>query len=244
MATGISLHIGINQYNHHTYRELHRIRLAHLHTPANDAQAYLAVAQRFGFKPAIFINEKATAENMLKGIEVAARSLRKGDIFFLSFSGHGGKMLDKDGDEKQHDYEGYQPDAYDETWCLYDQMVADDELYSLFKRFGPGVRILVVADSCHSGTSIKNAQSLDEFQATGLLMAACQDDQFAYTGNNENLSLYTYWMMQVLRQYDFCHSYQELHNKIARHMPKKSQPNLFPFGVNATPFIKQKPFTI
>ncbi|MEO5695911.1 MAG: caspase family protein, partial [Burkholderiaceae bacterium] len=58
-------------------------------------------------------------------------------------SGHGGQVPDVDGDEA---------DGKDETWCLYDGQLIDDELYFELSRFATGVRILVLSDSCHSGS--------------------------------------------------------------------------------------------
>ncbi len=78
----------------------------------------------------------------------AAATLKSGDIFMLSYSGHGGQVPDINDDE---------PDAEDETWCLYDGEMLDDELYALWRKFAPGVRILVFSDSCHSGTVTKLA---------------------------------------------------------------------------------------
>src|SRR6185436_11270577 len=57
--------------------------------------------------------------------------------------GHGGQVPDVTGEEA---------DKQDETWCLYDGQLIDDELYFELSRFGSGVRILVLSDSCHSGT--------------------------------------------------------------------------------------------
>jgi hypothetical protein len=48
-------------------------------------------------------------------------------------------------------------DEEDETWCLYDQQILDDELNLLFSEFKAGVRILVLSDSCHSGSVTKAA---------------------------------------------------------------------------------------
>ena len=47
-------------------------------------------------------------------------------------------------------------DKQDETWCLYDGQLIDDELYFELSRFAAGVRILVFSDSCHSGTVTRN----------------------------------------------------------------------------------------
>lgn len=40
----------------------------------------------------------------------------------------------------------------DETWVLYDRQLVDDELYKIWSKFKPLVRILVFSDSCHNGT--------------------------------------------------------------------------------------------
>ena len=77
----------------------------------------------------------------------AAKALRKGDFFFLTYSGHGGQVPDVTGEEA---------DKQDETWCLYDGQLIDDELYFELSRFAAGVRILVFSDSCHSGTVTRN----------------------------------------------------------------------------------------
>ena len=82
----------------------------------------------------------------------AAKELQAGDIFMLSYSGHGGQLPDLNDDE---------PDQEDETWCLYDGQVVDDELNELYSQFRQGVRILVFSDSCHSGSVAKQADFKD-----------------------------------------------------------------------------------
>ena len=71
----------------------------------------------------------------------------------LSYSGHGGQLPDLNDEEA---------DGQDETWCLYNGQLVDDELFELFSEFGEGVRILVFSDSCHSGTVIKEAFFKDQ----------------------------------------------------------------------------------
>jgi hypothetical protein len=73
--------------------------------------------------------------------------MKAGDLFVLTYSGHGGQVPDSSGDE--------QDDKQDETWCLYDGQLIDDELYLELSRFAAGVRILVLSDSCHSGTVVR-----------------------------------------------------------------------------------------
>lgn len=62
----------------------------------------------------------------------------------------------------------------DETWCLFDRQLIDDELYKLLGEFAAGVRILVLSDSWHSGTVTKNA-FMKALQATGALDALSAD---------------------------------------------------------------------
>ena len=50
---------------------------------------------------------------------------------------------------------GEEADKLDETWCLYDGQLIDDELYFELSKFAAGVRILVLSDSCHSGTVVR-----------------------------------------------------------------------------------------
>jgi hypothetical protein len=97
-------------------------------------------------KPTVLLTKKATRASVLVTIRQAAKALRAGDLFFLSYSGHGGQVPDVTGEE---------PDKQDETWCLYDGQLIDDELYCELAAFAEGVRILVLSDSCHSGSVVR-----------------------------------------------------------------------------------------
>ena len=113
-----------------------------------DARDMAALAQKAGMQPTVLMTKKATRAAVLGAMRSAAKELKSGDLFFLSYSGHGGQVPDVSGDED---------DKKDETWCLYDGQLIDDELYFELSRFGSGVRVLVVSDSCHSGTVTREA---------------------------------------------------------------------------------------
>ena len=68
--------------------------------------------QGLSFCPFFLLDEKATAASVLEGIRNAARELKAGDLFLIQYSGHGGQVPDRNGDEA---------DGLDETWCLYDR---------------------------------------------------------------------------------------------------------------------------
>jgi hypothetical protein len=94
----------------------------------------------------LLLTSEATSANVFKAISQAADVLVAGDIFLYTYSGHGGQIPDANGDEN---------DQLDETWCLYDRMMVDDEIYRMLGLFKEGVRILVISDSCHSGTVVR-----------------------------------------------------------------------------------------
>ena len=60
-------------------------------------------------------------------------------------------MPDFNGDEALERPDDFQ----DETLCLYDGQIVDDELYALWAAFPADSRVLVLSDCCHSGSNIK-----------------------------------------------------------------------------------------
>lgn len=135
----LSLHLGLNTVSPAAYAGWDGL-LAACEFDANDMAA---IARGAGMKPTVLLGKKATRQAVLAGLRGAAKALKSGDLFFLSFSGHGGQVPDTNRDER---------DGKDETWCLFDGQLIDDELYFELSRFGSGVRVLVFSDSCHSGS--------------------------------------------------------------------------------------------
>jgi hypothetical protein len=147
MATGISLHIGLNRVDPNHYRDQSgQPWSGDLIACESDARDMQSIALAQGFKPSILLTSDATVENVLGALERASRELVAGDMLFVTYSGHGGQVRDL------HDEE---PDNVDETWCLFDRQLVDDELDAAWGGFQPGVRILVLSDSCHSGSVTK-----------------------------------------------------------------------------------------
>jgi hypothetical protein len=138
-AKALSLHLGLNGVSAAAYDGWDG-PLAACEFDANDMAA---LAKTKGMTPTVLLTKKATRAALLAAMRKAAKALKAGDLFFMSYSGHGGQMPDTNGDE---------PDRKDETWCLYDGQLIDDELYFELSRFAAGVRILVLSDSCHSGS--------------------------------------------------------------------------------------------
>jgi len=109
------------------------------------------IAADQGFAVAVLKTQDATREIVKGKLSELASNLVPGDLLVVSYSGHGGLMPDHNGDEKMMDPE----DTSDETWCLFDGEILDDEIYEEWMKFQEGVRILVFSDSCYSGTILK-----------------------------------------------------------------------------------------
>jgi hypothetical protein len=147
---GLSLHIGLNYVDADAYGGWD----GELAGCENDAADMRAVAERLGYQPASLITAAATAANVIAHIHSAAAAMEPSDVFLLTFSGHGGQVPDRNRDEASLDpmEVGEFPDRWDETWVLHDRQLVDDELWALWELFPPKSRVVVVSDSCHSGT--------------------------------------------------------------------------------------------
>ena len=136
---GLSIHIGLNAVSPAHYGGWS----GDLNACEADAKDMAALAKAAGLLPTMVLTSRATRKRILTLIRSAATQLKSGDLLFLTYSGHGGQVPDVTGEES---------DKLDETWCFFDGQLIDDELYLELSRFKPGVRILVLSDSCHSGT--------------------------------------------------------------------------------------------
>lgn len=138
-ARGYSLHIGVNNFDAKHYGWDGELLACEA-----DADAMLDIARTCGYhKSVILMTQEATREAVIANICSMSKVMNENDIFFISYAGHGGQLPDVNQDET---------DGTDETWCLYDAQLIDDELYDLWYGFPAGSRILIVSDSCHSGS--------------------------------------------------------------------------------------------
>jgi metacaspase-1 len=144
MAKGVALTIGLNSVNPTHYAGWS----GDLTACEADAQDMAEIARSAKFTVKSLLTKAATRKNVIGQLAKAASVLKADDVFMLSYSGHGGQIPDRNKDEDDHQ---------DETWCLYDGQLIDDEIYLLLGKFVAGTRILVFSDSCHSGTVTKAA---------------------------------------------------------------------------------------
>jgi hypothetical protein len=264
---GRSLHIGLN-----------RISVEHYGVDGalagceGDANAMEALASGRGFTTQKLLNEEATADAVTAAISDAAAALRTGDLFLITYSGHGAQVPDTNSDEGD--------DRKDETWVLFDRMLVDDELYTLWGKFAQAVRIAVISDSCHSGsvsrdiffepepigrwkmlpreaeraTYEKEKALYDGIQdanpqgdrvgvgASVLLLSGCLDNQRSADGDTNGA--YTAALLKTWADGSFSGGYRTFQEAIGEQMPPDQTPAFFVVGLTAPLFESQTPFTI
>jgi hypothetical protein len=130
---GRSLHIGLDFASSQRWGRL----APPLPSPAGDAKAFAGVAAARKFAVTTLVNEQATLGAVRGAIADAARELRDGDSFVLTFSGHGLAATTRTG--------------FQQSWCLFDDAWARFDrsgLDAALTRFASGVRILIVVNCC------------------------------------------------------------------------------------------------
>ena len=121
----------------------------------NDAQDWSAALTERGYKTTLLLDDQATKAAMVDAMSKLIASGSKGDSLIITYSGHGTYQPDTDGDEV---------DGLDEALCPYDLQtngaaLIDDEIRGIFGARKAGVRIVLISDSCHSGTVTRAAKA-------------------------------------------------------------------------------------
>jgi uncharacterized caspase-like protein len=111
----------------------------------NDAKDWEAAFMARGFDAIVtLLDKEASKANILADLSDALGVLESGDLLVFTFSGHGTWRP------------GGADEPRDECICPNDLkqagVIADDDLFELFTTRKRGVRVVMVADSCYSGT--------------------------------------------------------------------------------------------
>jgi hypothetical protein len=268
MSKGISVHIGLNRVDPIHYEGWD----GELTACEADAKDMRALAKKQKFKSStLLLTTAATTQAVTNAILDATKTLKSGDLFLLTYSGHGGQVNDTNFDEK---------DRMDETWVCYDRQLVDDELYDLWSKFKAGVRIFVLSDSCHSGSvtraipafisggrrvramplgvvravqkahaklykSIQDAHPAAEtvkVKASVLLISGCMDNQLSQDGDRNGL--FTGTLKTVWNGGKFKLGHRKFRDVIVSEMPPDQTPNYSLVGAANAKFEAQRPFTI
>lgn len=113
----------------------------------NDASDWADALKTRGFTVTKLLDAAAKKQAIVNALQGTISKAKSGDTVVLTYSGHGSWQPDKDGDE---------PDGRDEGWCPHDLstkgLLLDDEMYDLFGLAATGVKLIMLSDSCHSGS--------------------------------------------------------------------------------------------
>ena len=126
----------------------------------NDAADWAAELTRRGFAVSRLTDAQATKAAMVGAIRALIGAGQSGDSLVITYSGHGTWVPDSSGDE---------PDGRDEGLCPHDIKTVgpllDDEIRILFAARGAGVRLVLISDSCHSGSVTRGRE--DDLDSNG-----------------------------------------------------------------------------
>lgn len=150
MSTKTALCIGINNYPG-TQNDLNGC--------VNDANDWTKEFEARGFSVTQLLDEKATKANIVKEMKKILNATQPNDSVIFQYSGHGSYVPDEDGDE---------PDGKDECICPYDiakdngqnNFITDDELFDIYSLRNHRSHLVIISDSCHSGTNSKEVSLL------------------------------------------------------------------------------------
>ena len=182
----------------------------------NDANDWTALLQGFGFSVNTILDSKATISTVKAAMQGLIDSTNAGDVAVLTYFGHGTQVTDRSGDES---------DPYDEAICLYDGNLIDDELRLILNGIHPQAALVVISDSCFSGSVTRLAGEkaiprfmppqvstagrlarrtflIPEADMPEILVSGCSDSEYSYDAefNGRPNGAMSAYAIQVIKQ--------------------------------------------
>ena len=196
-----------------------------------DARMFAALAVERGFaEPILLLDGEATRATVrAKLLQMAALS-EPGDLFLLTFCGHGGRMRTRVRGDEQQDVG---------TWQLYDGTLNDAQIKADLACFREGVRVLVVADHCGGGMPASRPSDL---KASVLVLAACEEGKYADGAGLPGH--FSEALKRTLCGGQFEGTYRAFHAALCNAMPPYQRPDFYRLGAPDAAFEAQRPFTI
>ena len=201
----------------------------------NDAKDWANLLKLNGFETKIILDNQATRANLLSELENLITRAEPDDVIVFTYSGHGTNVIDISGDE---------PDGYDEALYVYDGIILDDSLRAVIQKMKTGVHLVVVSDSCFSGTVTRVSPTgipryvktdeipthfklkkklLSEEDMVEILLSGCDDDEYSYDAyiNNRWCGAFSTNAIQVMQGRM---TYNEFHAAIRGVLPSRQYP--------------------
>ena len=203
------------------------------------------IVSPLGYSRNVLKTKQATRDAVLDALSTNAKKLKSGDTLVFYFSGHGGQQPDTNGDEG---------DGKDETLVAYDGEIIDDDLNDIWVKFKSGVRIIMISDSCNSGTNyrlmrdVKNPtpfsplapDTVSQMRAQMIHLGGCRDgftSQGYQTGGEFTMALCEVWRDGAFRG-DYQAFYEAIRRKVSGQDVQHNE-----YGPVSQAFREQKPFS-
>lgn len=205
----------------------------------NDARDWSALLQELGFEVSLMLDSQATRQNVKAALQGVVGALNAGDIAVFTYSGHGTQVVESGSDED---------DPYDEAICLYDGNVIDDELRSILEGLHRQATLVVISDSCFSGSVTRIAAEkaiprfvpptvstagrtarrsflLPEAQMPEILITGCSDSEYSYDAeiNGRPNGAMTAMALGIIQQNPDV-TYREFHASLRTVLPSQDYP--------------------
>lgn len=142
-------------------------------------------------------DEQCQQGPVIEAIQTVASRCQSGDCFIFYYSGHGTSMEDESGDEA---------DGQDEALCFVDsagqvnyQSCMSDDVFAatICECMNPDVKVLILADCCHSGTIADfNSDIWAEREIEAVSITGCMDKQTS--GDMGKGGIFTHSMLMAI----------------------------------------------
>ncbi|QWF72367.1 caspase family protein [Methylomonas paludis] len=126
----------------------------------NDAKVVAEALKSAGVKHVItLVNDQASRNNIKNAWDEISKQAKTGDSVYLSYAGHGSQLPER--------IKGSETDGLDEFYVLGKfaesgkntfERIVDDDLWEWFGK-RPDLNIVLISDSCHSGTMTRAYQT-------------------------------------------------------------------------------------
>jgi metacaspase-1 len=206
----------------------------------NDAYDWSALLNEYGFQTSLMLDSQATRQNIKAALDGLVASAAVGDVIVFTYSGHGTQSLDLGGDED---------DAYDEALYVYDGTILDDELRVIINKIDPRATLIVISDSCFSGSvtrlipeharprfmppaegipgdwEVRQRFLLPETGMPELLISGCSDSEYSYDAEIDGRynGAMSAMAIRVIRQNPGL-TYNEFYTRLRGYLPSSYYP--------------------
>lgn len=164
-AAKYGLVVGINDYS---------APVPKLMGAVNDANDIAAALTRSGARKVIkLVDAEATRANVLAGWQDLLNAAQKGDTIIFSYAGHGAQEPagPQDSDETDGLNENFLLAGYGIKGPAVAERIVDNEVAAMMQDANAkGVRVVFVADACHSGTMFRSVSFGVRYRAAPKMM--------------------------------------------------------------------------